>query len=195
MTATDGLTARLYTDNTCDTQSGTDEATVSSGTADVETPTLNTGTNTFYGGVVDTAGNVSCFTTAVSYTKSPPVVSATIAAVTPSSVGEGDLNGAIVELTLSNATFNATTHTRQLHHLNDRTHRLRSTAIYRQSDDARCTVRLTLAYTGADFDSDTNITVTIAASEHSGSAAITSDRLSVTAVNDPPKATPDSTAA
>ena len=178
-------TARLYTSSTCATQSGTNEAAISSGTADVETPTLNTGANTFYGGVVDTAGNVACFATGVTYTKSAPAVTATLAAVNPGSLTESNLDNATVDVTISSGTINQT-----LTAANFTTTGIAGLTVdgaVRQTNTA--TVRLTLNFDGTDFDSDDSFTVTVPATEHSGSGSITSASLSVTAVNDPPKAT------
>ena len=181
ITADNGLIARLYSDNLCDTRHGTNEAIVTGGTADVETGTLTGGSNSIYAGVVDDAGNVGCRTTAVSYTRTPV---GTLTAVTPSSLSEDTLNGAIAEVTISIGSFNAT-----LTPANFTTTLagLTVSAATRQSNDA--VARLTLAYTGADFDGDTDFSVGIAASEHSGSDALTTGTLTVTAVNDPPKAT------
>ena len=60
-------------------------------------------------------------------------------------------------------------------------------AATRQTNQA--TARLTLAYTGADFDADTSFSVTVASSEHSGSDSVTTGTLAVTAINDPAKGT------
>ena len=181
VTASTGSRVWLYEDSSCATRRGTVEGTVVSTSVTITSPSLGVGANTIYGGVVDDAGNVGCYATGATYTR---VATATLTANTPPSLSENNLNGATVNVTLTGTTFNTFLNRRNF---TVNIPGLEVGSAVRQTNPATAVV--TLEYNGADFDADTNLAITVAASEHTGPAAVTTGDLAVSAVNDPPKAT------
>ena len=178
ITAVTGLTARLYADSSCTDRHGTNEATVSSGTADVESGTLHGGANSIYAGAVDSAGDVRCYATPVSYTRATGAI---LAANLPASLTEYTVNTATVDVTLNTGQFNATLTPANF------TTTMPGLTVSAATRQSASTARLTLAYDGTNFDADTAFSVIVPATEYSGGSALTTTTLAVTAVAEPEK--------
>ena len=178
----------IYSDSSCTTRVGTHSGTISSGTTvAISGITATQGANTVYAGAVDTAGNVGCYATGHTYTRTIPVVSATLSTHSPTTLTEANLNTAQVDVTLANTAYEPDATIETTHFTTSGIAGLTVSAYSRESNTE---VRLTLAYTGADIDADDTFTVTVADAAHTGTGALTSTgSLDVTAIVEPDAAT------
>ena len=132
-------------------------------TVDISGIAVNVGATTIYAGVVDNAGNVGCYGTGHTYTRTLPVVSAALSTGTPSTLTEANLNTAQVDVTLANTAYEPDA-TLQTSHFT--TSGITGLTVSGYSRTSNTVVRLTLTYTGADIDADDTFTVTVADAAH-----------------------------
>ena len=194
VTANDGSTVQIYTNNQCTdaSRTGTDRETVpttggATGIVNLTTGTLSQGTHTIYAATVDVAGNARCLTTGVDYTVERPL---TLAASNPATLTEATLNGASVTLTIgSGETFN--TGTLNIPHFvpSGPTGLTVSAATLTSST----VVTLTLAFTG-DFDTDQTLSFTVNRAAHSGGTELDSSTVTIAANHADPLQNPVATA-
>ena len=173
VTADDGDTVRLYTDNTCTARTGTNEETVptagaATGTVSVDTGILSVAAHTIRAGAVDVAGNIACSTASASYTRTTPPLTAA-----PATITEADLHGATVTLTLNTGTLVAGTPNTA--HFTVTPVGISGLTVASAVRSSNTVATLTLGYTGGDFDNAGSFTVTMAAAAHSGSNPYTTD--------------------
>ena len=105
-------------------------------------------------------------------------------ATTPATLSEANLNGATLTLTLMNATYTDPLTDASLFTLTIAPAITGLTISGVSRSDANNAV-VTLAYTGTDFDTDSTLSVTVAASAHTGAEDLTTATVTITANADP----------
>ncbi len=144
--------------------------------------TLNVGANLILVEVTAADGSTMTYTVSVTRASATGAAVASIALSTPSSLTEGNLDEATLQIDLTRTEYEAASalNTGQFSLLGT----VPGVTVSMVSRTSAFVVVLTLAYDGSDFDSDGVIFVTVADAAHTGTGDLNTGTVSVTAVDE-----------